>query len=95
MESAVSHLFFHFSVHDALASPADVYLAFAVPVSYTHLDVYKRQGLAPEHKTVSCTDENDREDLLKKASFTDVRFGPLYNRVLLRYLAERGISRCV
>ena len=31
MESAVSHLFFHFSVHDALASPADVYLAFAVP----------------------------------------------------------------
>ena len=49
-------------------------------------------GLAPEHKTVSRTDENDREDLLKKESFTDVRFGPLYNRVLLRYLAERGIS---
>lgn len=49
-------------------------------------------GLAPEHKTVSRTDGNDREDLLKKESFTDVRFGPLYNRVLLRYLAERGIS---
>ena len=30
MESAVSHLFFHFSVHDALASPADVYFAFTV-----------------------------------------------------------------
>ncbi len=49
-------------------------------------------GLAPEHKTVSRTDGNNREDLLKKESFTDVRFGPLYNRVLLRYLAERGIS---
>ena len=49
-------------------------------------------GLAPEHKTVSRTDESDREDLIKKESFTDVRFGPLYNRVLLRYLAERGIS---
>lgn len=46
----------------------------------------------PEHKTVSRTDGNNREDLLKKESFTDVRFGPLYNRVLLRYLAERGIS---
>ena len=30
MESAVSHLFFHFSVHDALASPADMYFPFAV-----------------------------------------------------------------
>ena len=49
-------------------------------------------GLAPEHKTVSRTDGSDREDFLKKESFTDVRFGPLYNRVLLRYLAERGIS---
>ena len=38
-------------------------------------------GLAPEHKTVSRTDESDREDLIKKESFTDVRFGPLYNRV--------------
>ncbi len=49
-------------------------------------------GLAPEHKTVSRTDGNDREDIIKKESFTNVRFGPLYNRVLLRYLAERGIS---
>ena len=34
MESAVSHLFFHFSVHDALASPADMYLALAVLRAY-------------------------------------------------------------
>ena len=32
-------------------------------------------GLAPEHKTVSRTDGNDREDLLKKESFTDVASG--------------------
>ena len=49
-------------------------------------------GLAPEHKTVSRTDGSDREDIIKKESFTDVQFGPLYNRVLLQYLAERGIS---
>ena len=48
-------------------------------------------ALAPEHKTVSRTDGSDREDLLKKESFTNVRFGP-HTTELLRYLAERGIS---
>ena len=34
MESAVSHLFSLFSIHYALASPADVYPAFAVALPY-------------------------------------------------------------
>lgn len=49
-------------------------------------------GLAPEHKTVFRSGENDREDSHRQESFTKVQSGPLHNRVLLRYLAERGIS---
>ena len=49
-------------------------------------------GLAPEHKTVSRSGENDREDSHRQESFTKVQSGPLHNSVLLRYLAERGIS---
>ena len=49
-------------------------------------------GLAPEHKTVSRSGENDREDSHRQESFTKVQSRPLHNSVLLRYLAERGIS---
>ena len=49
-------------------------------------------GLAPEHKTVFRSGENDREDSHRQESFTKVQSGPLHNSVLLRYLAERGIS---
>ncbi len=49
-------------------------------------------GLAPERKTVSVPGKmNGKEDSDKKECLTDIRFGPLYNKVLLRYLEERGI----
>lgn len=48
-------------------------------------------GLAPERKTVFLPKENGKEDPEKKECLTDIRFGPLYNKVLLRYLEERGI----
>ena len=48
-------------------------------------------GLAPERKTVFRPKENGKEDSGKKECLTDIRFGPLYNKVLLRYLEERGI----
>lgn len=48
-------------------------------------------GLAPERKTVFLPKESGKEDPGKKECLTDIRFGPLYNSVLLRYLEERGI----
>lgn len=48
-------------------------------------------GLAPERKTVFRPKENGKRDSEKKECLTDIRFGPLCNRVLLRYLEERGI----
>ena len=35
--------------------------------------------------------ENGKEDSGKKECLTDIRFGPLYDKVLIRYLEERGI----
>ena len=48
-------------------------------------------GLAPERKTVFRPKENGKDEPDKKECLKDIRFGPLYNRVLLRYLEERGI----
>ena len=48
-------------------------------------------GLAPQRKTVFRPKENGKDDNYGKACLTDIRFGPLYNKVLLRYLEERGI----
>lgn len=48
-------------------------------------------GLAPERKTVFRPKENGKDNPDKKECLTDIRFGPLYNKVLLRYLEERGI----
>ena len=48
-------------------------------------------GLAPERKTVFRPKENGKEDSGKKECLTDIRFGPLYDKVLIRYLEERGI----
>ena len=48
-------------------------------------------GLAPERKTVFRPKENGKDDNDEKECLTDIRFGPLYNKVLLRYLEERGI----
>lgn len=48
-------------------------------------------GLAPERKTVFRSKENGKDEPDKKECLKDIRFGPLYNKVLLRYLEERGI----
>lgn len=48
-------------------------------------------GLAPERKTVFCPKENGKENPDERECMTDIRFGLLYNKVLLRYLEERGI----
>lgn len=48
-------------------------------------------GLAPERKTVFRPKDNGRDNSEKKECLKDIRFGPLDNRVLLRYLEERGI----
>lgn len=49
-------------------------------------------GLAPERKTVFRPKENGKDDPDKKVCLTDIRFGPLYNKVLLRYLEERAFA---
>nr|WP_244050473.1 toprim domain-containing protein [Parabacteroides goldsteinii] len=48
-------------------------------------------GLAPERKTVFRPKENGKDNPDERECMTDIRFGPLYNKVLLRYLEERGI----
>ena len=48
-------------------------------------------GLAPERMTLFRPKENDNEHSGEKECLTDIRFGPLHNRILLRYLEERGI----
>lgn len=48
-------------------------------------------GLTPQRKTVFRPKENDKDDNDGKECLTDIRFGPLYDKVLLRYLEERGI----
>lgn len=49
-------------------------------------------GLAPERKTVFRPKENGQDNAAGRECLTDVRFGPLHDRILLRYLAERGIG---
>ena len=48
-------------------------------------------GLAPERKTVFRPMENGGDNSGEKECLTDIRFGPLCDRILLRYLEERGI----
>lgn len=48
-------------------------------------------GLAPERKTVFRPGGNGRDHSGEKECLADIRFGPLCNKVLLRYLEERGI----
>lgn len=48
-------------------------------------------GLAPERKTVFRPKENGKDNPDERECMTDIRFRPLNNKVLLRYLEERGI----
>lgn len=48
-------------------------------------------GLAPERKTLFRPKENGRDNPEEKECLTDIQFGLLCNKVLLRYLEERGI----
>lgn len=48
-------------------------------------------GLAPERKTVFRPKENGKDNPDERECMTDIRFRPLNNKVLLRYLEGRGI----